>query len=49
MSIKNIIKRLEKSGHKVTKSMSTGNIIVNSAWGAVNTFNSYAAAYKFYF
>lgn len=49
MSIDRIIKRLEKSGHKVGKSIPTGNVIVKSSWGSVHVFNSYRAAYNFYY
>lgn len=44
-----IINKFEKKGYDVTKSISTGQIIVKAPWGAVSTFSSYSAAYKFYF
>ena len=49
MTTKQKIKRLEKNGHTVAMSMSTGQIIVKSAWGATNTFKSYSAAYNWHF
>ena len=49
MKIENIIKRFESKGYNLTKSISTGNIIITAPWGAISTFNSYNAAYKYYF
>lgn len=46
MSIERIIKRLKKDGHEFTKSISTGNVIIKTSWGAPCSFESYNAAYN---
>lgn len=48
MKIDLIIKKFQRKGYSITRSISTGNIVVNTSNGS-RVFNSYNAAYKYYF
>ena len=49
MTTNSIIRKLNAAGIKVTKSISTGNIVATPRNGFAKIFPSYAAAYRFYF
>jgi len=49
MAIQNILNKFNRKGYAVTKSVSTGHVVVTPPWGAVSVFKSYNAAHNFYF
>lgn len=48
MKTQSIINRFKKNGYKVAKSMN-GNVVVTSPSGFAKSFESYAAAHRYYF
>ena len=49
MKVQDIIRRLERKGYRITRSMKSDLIVVTAPWGASLSFDSYHQAFKFYF
>lgn len=49
MRVEDIIKKFKKRGHKITRSIQNGDIIINTRWGIKYTFSSYNKAYCYFF
>ena len=49
MRVEDIIKKFEKRGHKITRSIQSGDVIIKTRWGFEYTFSSYNKAYHYFF